>query len=858
MYSNIEETKLRLHALNQLRISRALSVMNPVYRQVYLMLPVFLHYQHPLLPGYIPGEDVPHGIWGFKPNELQQYYLDELFLHYQHSPDQYSPELSSIALLTNNTPVISGIYSMGSTSSIGQNNASDLDIWVCYPPTLNQTEINHLHEKCRLLEKWAHSLDVDVTLFPIAEDRFRANQSGCLDDEDCGSTQHILLLDEFYRSSVLLAGKLILWTIIPVEHEKHYDDYVNMLFEQGMLSRDDWLDLGGLGHLSAEEYFGASLWQLYKSIDSPYKAVLKTLLLEAYSWEYPKTNLLALEMKKCLQESEFLNTSIDSYHIMLTRVTEYLNAIGDTSRLDLARRCFYLKVQEQLSNTLRPINRRHEMLNYLVTQWGWNYELMCRLDNRANWKIDEVRQAHDELLNAMMQSYRNLIRFARKNNLNTSATPQDIGVLTRKLYAAFEALPGKVTLVNPLISPDLSEDNLTFIHVKEGGVNRAGWYVYNHAPNFTDIISHQPLEYHPYVNKLLAWCYFNGLLVDKTKLHIRSENPKDVIKINRLFRDMVQYFPIRVAAATPKELNSPCEIHQLAIVINLENDPTEQLDLSSLNFGFRDLDVLSFGEQQQCLIGSVDLLYRNSWNEVRTLHFSGEQSLLEALKTILGKMHQDAAPPESIHVFSYSQHFEELMTDRIDQLVRQTIDFRLSSSRHDQGRFKAVKISGQTWGLFFERLSVSVQKLENAIEFYGAISKNKRNDVSMLSGSQEIDLPAAIDRVASEGIVQFFFEDTQEGFSVYILDELNRVHAYLDCDRCKEEFICDISRFYSATHERFSDEPQHINFNLPQFYQLDMVDGVEQAAPFVFTNEIIRAPQPIRSLKEVSDVSKPL
>ncbi|MEA7538868.1 class I adenylate cyclase, partial [Salmonella enterica subsp. enterica serovar Virginia] len=44
-----------------------------------------------------------------------------------------------------------------------------------------------------------------------------------------------------------------------------------------------------------------------------------------------------------------------------------------------------------------------------------------------------------------------------------------------------------------------------------------------------------------------------------------------------------------------------------------------------------------------CLIGSIDLLYRNSWNEVRTLHFNGEQAMIEALKTILGKMHQDKA-----------------------------------------------------------------------------------------------------------------------------------------------------------------------------------------------------------------------
>jgi adenylate cyclase class 1 len=111
------------------------------------------------------------------------------------------------------------------------------------------------------------------------------------------------------------------------------------------------------------------------------------------------------------------------------------------------------------------------------------------LDNRANWKIDQVREAHNELLDAMMQSYRNLIRFARRNNLSVSASPQDIGVLTRKLYAAFEALPGKVTLVNPQISPDLSEPNLTFIYVPPGRANRTGWYLYNRAGHGFD---HQP------------------------------------------------------------------------------------------------------------------------------------------------------------------------------------------------------------------------------------------------------------------------------------------------------------------------------------------------------------------------------
>jgi adenylate cyclase class 1 len=36
--------------------------------------------------------------------------------------------------------------------------------------------------------------------------------------------------------------------------------------------------------------------------------------------------------------------------------------------------------------------------------------------------------------------------------------------------------------------------------------------VYNRAPNMESIISHQPLEYNRYLNKLVAWAWFNGLL----------------------------------------------------------------------------------------------------------------------------------------------------------------------------------------------------------------------------------------------------------------------------------------------------------------------------------------------------------
>ncbi|WP_348260514.1 class I adenylate cyclase, partial [Salmonella enterica] len=69
-------------------------------------------------------------------------------------------------------------------------------------------------------------------------------------------------------------------------------------------------------------------------------------------------------------------------------------------------------------------------------------------------------------------------------------------------------------------------------------------------------------------------------------------------------------FPLRLPAPTPKALLSPCEIRDLAIIVNLEYDPTAAFRNKVADFDFRKLDVFSFGVEQNCLIASIDLLSR--------------------------------------------------------------------------------------------------------------------------------------------------------------------------------------------------------------------------------------------------------
>lgn len=803
----------RLDNLNRQRTERALALMDLQGQRVFHLIPALLHYNHPLIPGYLESQ-VPHGIQCFQLDAIQQQLIDDTQLAL--GQDLPPPREASIL----------GLYTMGSTSSIGQSTSSDLDIWVCVAASMSCEQRERLSNKCLLITDWAKSQGVEANFFIMDEQRFRHNHSDKMTGENCGSSQHLLLLDEFYRSAVRLAGKRLLWQIVPPEMEECYDEYVALLCANRYIDCQEWIDFGRLNRIPAEEYFGANLWQLYKSIDSPYKSVLKATLLEAYSWEYPHTQLLSIDTKRRFFAHEPDLYGMDAYYLMLKKVTRYLERINDYARLDLVRRCFYLKTHEKLSRdpAVGSVAWRRTALTEMVAGWNWDSATLEQLDNRRHWKVEQVKIVHHALLDALMQSYRNLIQFARRHDITSAISPQDISILARKLYAAFEVLPGKVTLLNPQISPDLHEPDLTFIEVLPGRANAPGWYLYKQPPVATKMIGQRCLDHHEYLSKLVAWAFFNGLITESTHLYsIVREAHLDLDKFYQMVSDLRNTFSLHKRRPTMAALASPCEISQLAMFINFENDPTSHLVGKTLKVDINRLDILSFSDQQQCLIGSVDLVYRNSWQEVRTLHFKGETAILDALKTVLGKMHQDALPPESVDVFCYSKHLRGVMRNLIYQLLAECIDLRLKPVEQEKRRrFKALRIGKQMYGLFFERRGVSVQRLENSVDFYRSISSNKLkgSPLLMLDREQDYQLPEVVDGFASEGLVQFFFEDTEQGFNIYVLDEANRIEVYHQCSGEKDEMITSVNSFYTSVKDENQIAAKLINFNLPQYYQI--------------------------------------
>ncbi|SMB80163.1 adenylate cyclase [Pasteurella testudinis DSM 23072] len=825
MSSYLKSAKQLVAALDKARYQKSLANTSDEFQHVFQLLTLLLNFNNPSLPGFV--SEAPAGIVDFKPSRYQLKYLKQLFIeqHWQTvlQPDSHSAE----------QPPIRGVYAMGSTGSITQNSQSDLDIWVCHQPHLSSSQRNKLLQKTLLIHKWALGLKIEVNFYLLDENHFRnITYSETLSTEHCGSSQYMLLLDEFYRSVIRLAGKPLLWLHLPVNNEEHYDKVVEKWVREGKIRRQEWVDFGGLGKLSADEYFGATLWHLFKAIDSPHKSAIKVLLLEALMAEYPQPQLISKQFKQQLLAGTEANHHFDPYLAMLQQVSAYLQRINDFHRLDLLRRCFYIKANRDFAGAADSDNWRYQQLQQLIADWHWSKQDISQLNSHADWKIKQVKTFYHSLVGILMQGYRNLITFARKQKISADLMPEDISILTRKLYTAFEVLPEKVTLFNREIAENITEKELMFVEVRNSSAVQDGWHLINCCLQQVSTSSERYVEYAPNLSQLVAWAYFNGLLGAKTHLYVRSQTI-GLSKIQQFVTDLRLSFTQQVAPPSNDDLSHPCELRNLFVAINLSHDPTE-LIVGNQRREVLSNDLFNFGPKQQSLVGSIDLIYRNRWNEIRTLHFAGEHAILNCLKVLAHKVHRGANPLESVQVFCYSKRYRAEMLAATEKLIKKCINTQVGTILNKRS-INRLQVAGKIWNFSYETRGLKIEE--------GGIVRCEKCLNEHVTALSEADteikhhkyhFPLEIGEFASEGFLQFFFEDNSDGsFNVYILDEYNNPEVYYRCHDEKQNKIREINKIYTMSRFDGKERFEGYSFNYPQFYQLITTDvGTNKVVPF--------------------------
>jgi adenylate cyclase class 1 len=659
----LAQLRARFLQINQGRLQRARQGLSTRQQLVLKLLPLLLHVNHPLLPGYVCAS-APAGLSGFEPDDEVLAEIQRLTRSFVYKPRRGQ-----------GAAPLHGLFLMGSLGTVAQAEQSDMDLWLCHAPNLSAQELQDLRKKCDQLESWAATQGAEVHVFLVDSQRFaQGAREAQLSSDDCGTTQHYLLLDEFYRTAIWLGGRTPIWWLVPVYEEPRYHDYCRTLLSKRFVRADDVLDLGHLAHIPPEEFIGAGMWQLYKGIESPYKSVLKLLLTEVYVSEHPRIECLSLRFKQAVFEGRLDLDELDPYIVVYRRLEEYLGARGDRERLELIRRCLYLKVNKKIS---RPPSRgrakswQRLLLERLTGEWGWDARQLALLDSRSQWKVRQVGAERRVLVNELTYSYRFLSQFARSAQTGSSLNNRDLNVLGRRLYAAFERKAGKVEFINPGIAPDLAEDTLTLVrHPSPESPEEHQWALFNGSLGAQEWPDFAPLKRARELIELLAWCHRNGVIDASTRLSLHpGGSDLTEFELSNLIASLQQAFPLPLPGVAEAALLRASRPSQVLLLVNVGVDPLPQHSQMNLHMTSGRTDALGYSGVRENLVLTLDQIVLNSWNELQVSRYDGADALLDCLRDLLNSLPADGAPPQ-VQVRCFCRNRATAIAERVEELLR--------------------------------------------------------------------------------------------------------------------------------------------------------------------------------------------
>ena len=800
----------RFLGINEARIARLQSSVGQRKQAFLDALPMLFHTNDSALPGYV-SDNTPFGIIDYSPSGQTLYEARRIAKNTKigkKAPRKFD---------------LSGIYFMGSAGTIAYNGKSDFDIWLFVDPEIEDDRLGELRKKADLIEEWAAKSEVEVHFFIINPDRFRAGEMLPLSSESSGSSQHGLLLDEFYRSSILIAGLPLTWWMVAPEYEVQFDAYIESQrhVENSDHPLDESINLGPLTEIAPEEFFGAAVWQLNKSIKFPYKSVLKLLLMEVYANDESGISLISHQFKKRVYDGTVDINLLDPWMLMFEQVEEYLQDKDDNLRLKILRRSFYLKINEKVSqqlNNSRFGNWKQKLTHGLMKNWDWDEDQILELDSRESWKLETVSRERGDLINTLTKSFRALTRFAQHHTENPLITQADLQLLNRRLYSAFERKSGKIEIINRGISPDISEGTVSLHLMKSTAESTWGlpvsttqtpssWVLYRGIVTLQDLGDSTHLKRTSSLIEMLAWCYFNEVLNKDSKISLYLPADKNISQqeIKTILEAFSRQFPIH-QQVNEQTLSEPVRITSGAVFVNTGLEPKADPSLNDTLLSSQRNNALSYGGQHENLTKTFDLIFTTSWGETFIKHYSGTDGLIDCLTEYMSwAPPSQKRAPAILDVYCYSPGYGAQIRKTLNTLFRDFVEHFYAEDGSEEGRYiLEIEDGFQSIEIYNDVISHKVLEDKTALTDY--LAKPASRFTPLYFGpyaSADTALPA-IFAVNKPETVQLFFHLKKGKAKVYILDEKGSLFIQKDSFNNKHSLFGHYKIFADTIIERIT------------------------------------------------------
>ena len=561
-------------------------------RVILELLPLLIHINHPSLPGYVEQENCPCGI---KYMEWPSHTLKDI--------GSYLTSRVNLGRMQDYMPrqlEIEGLFTIGSAGSLAHTRESDYDVWVVVDAQrIEPDRLKTLRRKLKILQRWITGKYVLAIHFFLMDLRdIRSNNFGSVSQEGSGSALKSILKEEFYRTLTLIEGRVPLWWIVHPERKEDSSGQLESLSESRTSTNDEeYIDLGDIEFIPEQELLGAALWQMHKALDDPLKSVLKMALVASYLEASSKGMLLCDVLKQNVFYAKG-HDIIDPYYQVLRRVEDYYYARGDDGTVDLLRKCFYLKVNPNISSAdLYKLERddKASIMVEIVKSWGWSLNTIKELNEFSGWGVDKYRKFGDDIHGYLKLATVKLIRRA-KSYISSTVLNEDleVEVLRRRVEAFYVSKEGKIESEKRVKRKEPAYRDLFFTYKNKV------WSIFESSP---ETGKGSPIMESERVANILAWLVYNKRFDASTAFHMIPNVSKVVLydiqsllwKLNSLIPDASSIGLDRASLMDDKYAK------HVVIIANMERP-----------------DILHS-------IYEVDVLYMNSWNELFCISLKPQQ-----------------------------------------------------------------------------------------------------------------------------------------------------------------------------------------------------------------------------------------
>ncbi len=556
---SLTKNKQKFIAYNNFR-KNIFSELTPKDSDVILyLLPWLLSINHSACPGYLPQTKSHFKIYNIDNDEkirsMESGFKKKFNIKKTDSLLKVSPKYYSIE----------GVYTIGSIGTVGQTSGSDCDIWICYnKKQYNKTAWENLNKKLNLIKDWIDSnIKIPVFFFISDINDIKIGHFGQLDIESSGSLQKNVLKDEFYRTFILICGKIPLWCVCyNPDNVLSYDQIASTLEKKKVLyGLYDFVDLGNLEIIEQDEFFGAGLWQLNKSLQKPLKSIIKMLLLRLFI-DVSNEKLISHQFRENIL-SDKSNNFTDPLIFSMNFILNYYKNTEKQKTLDFVNICFYLRCE--LNPKIKTYSLKVKLYEKLLKDFPINKILRIKLENFASWEYQSQIEMGDKLFKFLIQIFREISDIYKQRP--SRIDKKELTILSRKIAAYYQKKTSKVNLLlNP--SKILNISDITLI--LKGNV----WSAYINNNNSND---NNSLISSTNIINIIAFLVWNNIFSSSTlrmKPNHSSVTLQEIINLGICIRNQFGNYTI-----LQNELSDYIEkekVVKLLVVLSFEHSPWEK------------------------------------------------------------------------------------------------------------------------------------------------------------------------------------------------------------------------------------------------------------------------------------------